>query len=455
MTRTEIINHLIQKVNGKSYLEIGVAHGSNFASIKCFHKVGVDPSPESPATVHLTSDEYFSSLSDELFDVIFIDGMHLADYVYRDITNALCHLNQGGYIICHDMNPIDESHQTTSFNPGIWNGTCWKALVLLRQTFSELNVVTVDTDNGCSILWRDDKNAVKLPNDLVLTYANLEANRKEWLNLISVEEFKEQFNVCTNTIPVIGAPVVNSTKWIKRLIDSVDYPVKEFCIINNNGRGEIDNELAEIAATPHPFIEKIKLCNLPANIGCAGAWNLIIKSYMTEPYWIISNDDVAFKPGLLKELAEAVKNNPDAGLIHPGVGDFGLGTWDLFLLKDFVVQEVGLFDENTYPAYCEDADYLMRVVNAKIPVVKGTKAGYWHGDGDSAEYYETGSQTKKSDPQLVELLSRANELNIEYLTDKWSVGWRSVDPAELPFGKFPLSYTTYDLEFVRSKYTGF
>ena len=83
-----------------------------------------------------------------------------------------------------------------------------------------------------------------------------------------------------NPIPVIGVPIVNGVNWLKRLIESVDYPVDELCVINNNGRGELDYELFRLTQVKHDFIGKITICTLPSNIGCAGAWNLIIKSYL-------------------------------------------------------------------------------------------------------------------------------------------------------------------------------
>lgn len=111
-------------------------------------------------------------------------------------------------------------------------------------------------------------------------------------------------------IPVIGVPVVSNPFWIHRLIMSVDYPVENLIIINNNGKGEIDEELNNLTKITHKFIDKIKVVHMPANIGCSGAWNLIIKCYMMASYWIIVNDDVAFGPGLLKEMADIVEADP-------------------------------------------------------------------------------------------------------------------------------------------------
>lgn len=260
-------------------------------------------------------------------------------------------------------------------------------------------------------------------------------------------------------IPVIGAPFVTNPYWITRLIASVDYPVKNFIIINNNGRGEFDTELDNLVNMTHPYIENIKVCHLPANLGVAGAWNLIIKSYMMEEYWVISNDDVSFEPGLLEEMHTQMTANPQLGMIHPNKGDFEIGAYDLFAIRDIIVQTFGLFDENTYPAYCEDADYIMRLKHRPIQKLVGTKHGYKHGHGNSNDYYNenAGSQTKKSSPELRAHLDKVNEINFEYLNTKWGTDWRIVQPTLNPFDKedIPVSYTQWDLGFVRSKHTGF
>lgn len=262
-----------------------------------------------------------------------------------------------------------------------------------------------------------------------------------------------------NKIPVIGAAVVNSSYWVSRLIMSVDYPVENFVIINNNGRGEIDSELDNLKNLNKKFIDNIKICHMPANIGCSGAWNLIIKCFMNSPYWIIVNDDVSFGPGLLKEFYDIANGDPDIGMIHANAGDFNLGAWDLFLIRDHVIQNFGLFDENCYPAYMEDADYIMRFAHRPIKKVAGLTSKYYHGHLESSGYYEEegGSQTKKSDPQLAEKMDEAIGRNFGYMHDKWGPGWRTCCPYQFPYNNesIPITYTTYDLEFVRSKNLGF
>ncbi len=191
MYRTEIIQLLINKVSAKKYLEIGVDNGVNFALINCDYKVGVDPNTTTTATHHLTSDDFFKQ-NTEKFDVIFVDGLHHADQVYRDILNSIDVLNDGGYIICHDMNPIKEEHQTIPFVSGHWNGDCWKAFSKLKRERKDLEMFVVDTDEGCGVITRGNQDLISF-SDEELTYKNFDKNRKEWLNLISVSDFLSKF----------------------------------------------------------------------------------------------------------------------------------------------------------------------------------------------------------------------------------------------------------------------
>lgn len=202
MNRTAIINHLAKKIIAKSYLEIGVRiHSDNFDKIHIDHKVGVDPCLEAfdrEPTYKLTSDEFFAK-NTETFDMIFIDGLHEFKQVERDINNSLKFLNEGGFIVCHDMNPTIEYRQFTLDNPKrkefvektkdtYWNGDCWKAFVKARTQKNNIIMHTVDTDFGCGII-SHGKQALLDTKQIDINYQNLNKNRKEWLNLISVDEF--------------------------------------------------------------------------------------------------------------------------------------------------------------------------------------------------------------------------------------------------------------------------
>lgn len=252
---------------------------------------------------------------------------------------------------------------------------------------------------------------------------------------------------------------------MQRLVNSVDYPVEKFVIINNNGRGQLDQELTELTSKPHKFIEKFYVVTMPGNIGCSGAWNLIIKSTLMSPYWIIVNHDISFGEGFLEEMVLIhelrIKAGSDPFMIYGELGPVS-GGFDLFLITDTVVNQVGLFDENFYPAYAEDMDYAIRL--AKKGIVKDwvRNAKYYHGDKG---YAESGSQTWREEPELEQKLLRANYLNQhEYIKEKWgkdfpvwTEGFHGTEKAyDTPFNaNDPRFNTSYNLRFVRRKHLGF
>lgn len=198
MFRYDIINYLIKKYNYKSYLEIGVRD-----SRKCFDKIIVDkktavdpkfinkPNSENSISYEMTSDDFFK-INNEKYDIIFIDGMHEDSYVYRDIENSLKFVNDNGYIILHDCNPIKESHQFSYDKydgKSTWNGTVWKAFVRFRNN-ENLLMTTIDTDHGMGCIKKGKQKSLNI-EDKDLCWEKFIIHKKEWLNLIP----KQQLNL--------------------------------------------------------------------------------------------------------------------------------------------------------------------------------------------------------------------------------------------------------------------
>jgi len=151
--RYQIINKLTN--NSDKYLEIGVEYGECFNETHFLNKVGVDPDPKFIAKngqilFKLTSDEYFKmhliddTMSDDcienLFhDVIFIDGMHQAEYFLRDVNNSIQLISEKGRIFIDDILPFNYNEQLKIpikhyYENGIlkygenWTGDIWKVL---------------------------------------------------------------------------------------------------------------------------------------------------------------------------------------------------------------------------------------------------------------------------------------------------------------------------------------
>ncbi len=208
-TRTEVINFLLSlKEKKTNYLEIGVRNpADNFNLIKADTKYSVDPGLlflENPVDFKMTSDEFFEKLSKSevlsssiKFDVIFIDGLHLAPQVDKDIFNALEFIEEDGFIVLHDCNPPSEWHARENHKyPNTpagksWNGTTWKAFLKWRSNPS-LFSCCIDSDWGVGIISKGNKigNNIEMVNPFY-EFSLLEDNRKEYLNLIDFESLKE------------------------------------------------------------------------------------------------------------------------------------------------------------------------------------------------------------------------------------------------------------------------
>jgi len=187
-TRTDLINYYITKHKYTKYLEIGVCNPSrNFNHINVKYKIGIDPDENTNPSIILTSDEYFK-LTNDKFDIIFIDGLHIKEQVINDILNSLKCLRKNGTIVLHDCNPIDELSQKVPKEQEHWNGNVWEAFVYMRTKYDGLNCFVIDMDEGCGVIQRD-KKCRRIKIDKEINYANLAKYKMQWLNLMSVNKF--------------------------------------------------------------------------------------------------------------------------------------------------------------------------------------------------------------------------------------------------------------------------
>ncbi len=195
-SRTSIINHLINKYDLKSYLELGVRDGRNYNRINIKNKIGVDPYPvnEMSNIYKMTSDKFFE-INKNKFDIIFIDGLHDEKQVDKDIVGSLNFLSDKGFIIMHDCNPPTEFHQRDKYEVNgefpPWNGTVWRSFAKLRRKKLGLNLCCIDCDWGVGIIKKGNSEPFKLKGKL--NYNFLNKNRKDLLNLKSVNEFINNF----------------------------------------------------------------------------------------------------------------------------------------------------------------------------------------------------------------------------------------------------------------------
>ena len=157
MTRTEVINTLIERNNYKTYLEIGIDNpANNFNKIQIENRIGVDPYDKNlrvathwndfnmPSFANqiqyvMTSDKFFEQ-NEKFFDIVFIDGLHLDYQVKKDIENSLKFLNEGGVIVLHDCLPEKYEGQLERDIGHGWWGTVRETFALYRITREDLKM---------------------------------------------------------------------------------------------------------------------------------------------------------------------------------------------------------------------------------------------------------------------------------------------------------------------------
>jgi len=142
-------------------------------------------------------------------------------------------------------------------------------------------------------------------------------------------------------IPVLSIPVLNRYDLLDQNLNLIDFPIKEILIINN-GKEKYEPKRKDL---------NVRVLNLPSNLGMSGSWNLTIKLYPHEKYWLFSSADTHWLPGSLEKFYEV---SGESKMICSTEG------FSCFSLGENVVRKVGLFDEHFYPYTSEDDDYRER-----------------------------------------------------------------------------------------------
>ena len=208
--RFDLINAMIVARNYRTYLEIGVRDPRQcFDRVHVEGKWSVDPGLEcetNQASFKCTSDEFFAGLGSgswsalpAKWDLVFIDGLHRADQVWRDIGNSLRYVSEGGAIFLHDCLPPSDAFARERFvwqleTATCWSGTSWKALSRYMVEGQYASYV-VDTDWGVGVIdtrSRRNGDVVREANDFyeldVFRAALLRSGR-----LIQPERFLRNF----------------------------------------------------------------------------------------------------------------------------------------------------------------------------------------------------------------------------------------------------------------------
>jgi hypothetical protein len=150
-------------------MEIGTNAGESLKAARC-SSIAVDPAfalgtdvtsgKEACHLYRMPSDRFFARFNptDILgmpIDMAFIDGMHLYEFVVRDISNVEKHCKRNSIIAIHDCIPTDvyvaervddyDRRKKVSTRPDWWTGDVWKIIPLLKSYRPDLCMYAVDS----------------------------------------------------------------------------------------------------------------------------------------------------------------------------------------------------------------------------------------------------------------------------------------------------------------------
>ena len=165
---------------------------------------------------------------------------------------------------------------------------------------------------------------------------------------------------------------------------------------------------AEPGVTYYPYGE---------NRGVSKSWNEgMLDAYQAgADVVIIVNDDVHFSPYDVDKLAEKATRNPDRYIVSCAGyhGRFGCKIpshgYACFAINPIALRRLGCFDENFFPAYCEDQDYAYR---ARL-------AGLSEENCADTMVYHLGSAAIFSDAALRQQNCYTHGQNMQYYRRKW------------------------------------
>ena len=206
-------------------------------------------------------------------------------------------------------------------------------------------------------------------------------------------------------------PTLNGYGRIKQLIASAragTLPPDRIVVIDNGGG------LGEL--------EGVEVVRPGRNLGVAASWNWFLRNVPDGV--IICNDDVILAPDSLEELCRAAEAHPKGLLFCTADPSLALHRWSLFLQRGESAAKIGMYDEQFWPAYYEDADYDRRIQLARLGPTLVHGLTFRHDPGRTTAALDPATRLNYQDHYAH---------NAEYYQRKWG-GPRHAETYTAPFG---------------------
>ncbi len=176
---TTFMSTLISRREARTYLEIGVENGHCLSQIEVDRAIAIDPAfklttdpTKGKRKLELnrtTSDSFFRSQVEKLnVDFAFLDGLHLFEFLLRDIYNVESHCTEGGVIAIHDALPLDQHMISREDTGGAWTGDIWKVIPIIEKYRPDIGILLVDcAPTGLVLLTNLDPSSAVLRQNYI------------------------------------------------------------------------------------------------------------------------------------------------------------------------------------------------------------------------------------------------------------------------------------------------
>jgi hypothetical protein len=227
ISRSEVVQRLLDLYRQPHYLEIGVSRGQTFHAVRAHKKVAVDPkflfetpsdNDASTSYHQMTSDHFFGSVvaPDQRFHVIYLDGLHTFEQTLRDLVNAVGYLAPAGVVLVDDVYP--NSFQASLPDPATsravreflrqsdpsWMGDVFKLVFFVESFFQGFSYATVRENHGQLVIWqqRRAKVALRAVEDISrLSFADVVTQR----GVFEFRDFDNIISAIRNADDIAGA----------------------------------------------------------------------------------------------------------------------------------------------------------------------------------------------------------------------------------------------------------
>ncbi len=214
------------------YFEVGTNIGNSLApsrsrsvAVDPFFRIEGDLVGAKPG-LHLfqcSSDEFFAGdflgRNDMKIGFGFLDGMHLFEYLLRDLINAERHCREGSVLALHDCCPFGFRMLTRDLDNipnGAWTGDVWKLVPILRQYRPDLTLTVLDcSPTGlCLLTGLDPENTVLSDNyeDIVAQWVDIELQDYGVAKLYEQFDYTDAQRFVDDGLPLFASAAMKDAK---------------------------------------------------------------------------------------------------------------------------------------------------------------------------------------------------------------------------------------------------